>query len=544
MRREYLGNGYYIGQKVVCISDIGPKTYRPYIPAKGTIGTVENYDSWDKTMSISWIGGFYPEHPEDDRVLTLWTNTEFVAPYHHDIAHAEDGRPIDDYTGAVVDGTDSDMTWVDETGWVCQDTLGRFFQTCDHCGRIYKKEDLVDVDMYDYHATNFSIRKCFCEDCLERDHSFHKCPDCGKWFDNRLESYICRYDGEYICRSCVSGYRECPECGDWYPLNNFAFVPGDDRLLCEKCRIRFRRRAIHNYSYKPDPKFKVGNSHEQFETDRNIKELLMGVELEIDKGEDDASCANEIVATIEDVYCKHDGSLSCGVEIVSHPCTLEYHLNELGWDKIIEIARKYKFTSHEAKTCGLHVHVGRRQLGSNDVERDETAGKLVLAMQRHWENMVKFSRRLSSQLSWAECNRVDFDYVENESQLIDAALETEDDGRYQAVNLCNTNTVEFRIFRGTLELNTIKATLELVSNMCEYCKTHTAFETMNSQWDDIAYYKEYPELCNYLIDRNLAQTSLIDRLPDWDYPANREKEKVEARYVEPCLVIEDPEFSL
>ena len=32
-------------------------------------------------------------------------------------------------------------------------------------------------------------------------------------------------------------------------------------------------------------------------------------------------------------------------------------------------------------------------------------------------------------------------------------------GRYTAVNLTNADTVEIRMFRGTLKLNTLKATL-------------------------------------------------------------------------------------
>ena len=99
-------------------------------------------------------------------------------------------------------------------------------------------------------------------------------------------------------------------------------------------------------------------------------------------------------------------------------------LEELGWDKMVEIAKKYNFKSHNAKTCGLHVHVGRRQLGDNDAERDNTAAKMVLAMQRHWENMVKFSRRLESQLNWCECNNVELNYVIDEDSLLNAALDT------------------------------------------------------------------------------------------------------------------------
>ncbi len=35
----------------------------------------------------------------------------------------------------------------------------------------------------------------------------------------------------------------------------------------------------------------------------------------------------------EHIYCKHDGSLDEGFEIVSHPATLEYHTKTILWKK-------------------------------------------------------------------------------------------------------------------------------------------------------------------------------------------------------------------
>jgi hypothetical protein len=40
-------------------------------------------------------------------------------------------------------------------------------------------------------------------------------------------------------------------------------------------------------------------------------------------------------------------------------------------------------------------------------------------------------------------------------------------GRYAAVNLCNRNTIEFRLFRGTLKYNTLIAAIELVNKICD-----------------------------------------------------------------------------
>lgn len=34
-------------------------------------------------------------------------------------------------------------------------------------------------------------------------------------------------------------------------------------------------------------------------------------------------------------YCKHDGSLDDGFEIVTHPMSLEYQLHEMSWDEVL-----------------------------------------------------------------------------------------------------------------------------------------------------------------------------------------------------------------
>lgn len=511
-------NGFYHNQFIVCTSDKGPDV-RTRIPRKGAIGIITGYDSWDGKLCVEWeAGSFAPLiSEEDDYARQSWVPYSCVAPYIAEPERDEAGHRICPDCGCIIEDDDETMFYVSsQKKWICKHCYETNYAKCPICGAVEPKGWLIELDYSEYYG--HIVRARICKTCLEDASRFYKCADCGRWFDECVNEGV-GIRGGIVCPECSANYELCPRCHVMTPRSELAHVPGYDGHVCPDCQFKIKRNAINPYSYKPSPKFKVGSTHDQFDTDASITELLMGVELEIDKGEDDAGCANEIVTTCPDVYCKHDGSLAHGVEIVSHPCTLDYHLNELGWDKIVEIARRYDFKSHNAKTCGLHVHIGRRQLGTNDAERDKTAGKLVLLMKRHWDNMVKFSRRLESQLNWAKCNKPKLDEARDENSLIDVALDTEEDGRYQAVNLCNEKTVEIRLFRGTLELNTIKATLEMVQNMCMYCKEHTGLEVMNSQWGDIAYYHAYPELYDYLTERGLsaAQMDMFTQLPAWEF---------------------------
>ena len=56
---------------------------------------------------------------------------------------------------------------------------------------------------------------------------------------------------------------------------------------------------------------------------------------------------------------------------------------------------------------------------------------------------------------------------------------------YYAINIANENTIEFRIFRGTLNLNTIMATLQLVNNMAITAKNKTVNEIKAMRFEDL-----------------------------------------------------------
>ena len=73
-------------------------------------------------------------------------------------------------------------------------------------------------------------------------------------------------------------------------------------------------------------------------------------------------------------------------------------------DRIIGICKEGGFKSHDAGTCGLHIHVNRAYLGDGESSKEKaTIAKIVLLVTKHWDNMVKFSRRQAGELDhWAK----------------------------------------------------------------------------------------------------------------------------------------------
>lgn len=390
------------------------------------------------------------------------------------------------FDGEAFETADGDM--------ICEDCFDKYYFQCDCCGKIYGKQDIYNVD-----------GDTVCSKCIEDGSKYFYCESCEAYHSVN-DRWGITGDDTTICDDCRNEYySECDDCGEVYLTDDIIWDDYEDAYYCADCdRRRSRKKVIHDYSYKPRPKFKT-STHDEFVTDTNVKELFFGVELEVDDGDSPGKLAEALCDLSDDIYCKHDGSLDDGVEIVTHPCTLDYHMQGLGWDSICKTAVDFGFKSHNTRTCGLHIHVGRWQLGETGEQRRQTTAKIVWLVWRHFDVLAAFSRREREKLDqWAAKPSLDIPISFAEYKFFDAALRSERDGRYQAVNLQNDDTVEFRFFRGSLVENTVKAAIQLSSNLCLYAKTHCPQEILSSRFEDILDMQHFPELDQYLTERKLT----------------------------------------
>ena len=75
--------------------------------------------------------------------------------------------------------------------------------------------------------------------------------------------------------------------------------------------------------------------------------------------------------------------------------------------------------------------------------------------------------------------------------------------RYTCVNLTNCDTIEFRMFRGTLKVNTLLATLQMVDHICDVAIYLSDDELRDLSWSSFVSGIKEPELIQYLKERNL-----------------------------------------
>lgn len=340
---------------------------------------------------------------------------------------------------------DDTLVMVDDDRYVCR-SCADYYYTCNHCDNLYSSSNLA-VD-------TFYIT--LCQTCYE-DHYF-TCAGCDEVYSDDECEYI---NGDYYCQDCAHDHGEC----------------------------------IHSYSYKPRPLFFGGKAG-------------YGLEIEIDDGDSRQDAAQDITdAGDGHVYLKDDGSLSSqGIEIVTHPASLDYHVNRFPWDDICSTALDYGYRSHDTDTCGLHIHASRSLFGGTQIEQDLTIAKIMLLVDRwYYTKIVKFARRdIGKMRRWADKPNADIRPGDDDTNAIYKSKKYAGN-RYRAINLCNSHTVEFRFFRGTLKRDTIIASIQWVDTIINYCRQTPLKDLFDTSWDDIFGNTEHVELKDYLEKRNLLK---------------------------------------
>ena len=133
--------------------------------------------------------------------------------------------------------------------------------------------------------------------------------------------------------------------------------------------------------------------------------------------------------------------------------------------------------------------------------------KLIILFDRWWDKyIVPFSRRnVETMERWAAKPSLDYIDTDTEPDIVNKVKWYKSEGRYKAINLQNMNTIEFRLFRGTLKLNTFIASLQFVVVITRFVKSVKLNDIFTAKWSDVFGCTEYEELNQYLKERNLTE---------------------------------------
>jgi hypothetical protein len=328
--------------------------------------------------------------------------------------------------------------------WYCWDCSS----TCERCDEGVRNDDTHTVD------------DCtWCEYCWE-NYSFN-CHACSNTYDqDGGYNYV---DDSAYCDSCYQDQcYYCDDCDESFTYDNRCACQRDDddeRPEGRCCQAIQRGRFVHDYNCKPTPNFKGSSKHNMY----------LGFELEVEFKSDTADVARHTAIALDGIaYLKHDGSISNGFEIVTHPHAHQtYRENSrILWDTIETLRSQHGARSWDTDTCGLHIHLSREGFSSG-----AHMHRFIAFVYKNAPHMMKFAGRKTR---FARFNDVyTFDEYDRPVFSIKHKVGNPDQyssERYSAVNTQNKNTIELRFFRGTMKTSGVLSALDLAQAMVEYTR--------------------------------------------------------------------------
>lgn len=316
--------------------------------------------------------------------------------------------------------------------------------SCGNCGEYHLNDELTEV----YWNRAYSTRM-ICSSCLD-EYAF-QCDDCGEWFHSGYHSANRTANNDVVCENCFeNNYRYCEDCDSIIRMDDAYYDEDDDCYRCSDCH----NPIIKSHSYKPTPRF-----FSLPEESKIHKNLFLGTELELEVGDGDAkSLASDI--NDEFFYCKRDGSLNNGFEIVTHPFTRKWFYDALKGgrlDKVFELSKR-GCKSYDTDTCGLHVHMSKDYFSTIHLYKFM---KLMYENGLFWS--VVSRRRIQAFDRWCSTKK------DKHEICYESKHKRNSDSRYTALNITE-HTIECRIFRGTLNKDSFVGNIEILLSMVDFTR--------------------------------------------------------------------------
>jgi hypothetical protein len=325
---------------------------------------------------------------------------------------------------------------------------GRFIELVNQNGHLINDTSALIENAESHIHDDF----CYCEDCGELT-----------TYDNSINAY----DQHRICDACDGNYHYHEGAG--------FYVRDDDDDYNDYEDEDSYSGAIGQYH---SSKRQLGHIPSSF--DLRKPKVFLGLELEMEIGRDydQDERAEHILDKIGytpagDKYCllEHDGSISRGFEMVTGYSGLDLHTRQLEFFK----TRLSGAKSHNTTTCGLHVHICKSDMSLlhaskmvlfiNDIDNQ----KLIYALARRDSSSFSKIHDKSKDKYWLKDAIRSGEGYDKDARKA-RQLRNLNSDRYEALNFQNPNTVEFRLFRGTLKYETLIACLEFTYQTWFFCR--------------------------------------------------------------------------
>ena len=233
--------------------------------------------------------------------------------------------------------------------------------------------------------------------------------------------------------------------------------------------------GLHGYSFKPEPVFNGDGKK------------FLGIEMEFHSCGESNERADKIIGDLNKIiYAKHDGSLHDGMEFVTHPCTPQFHLSNIDYDKFFK--RVQGLNGESTANSGLHIHVNRDFFkGNNEI------AKIIRFVENNFDTLMFFACRTDEDSNW--CRKYGLK-VKELPQIYAGAKSAKE--KYRSINLLPRDTVEFRMFRSTQDVERVRAYIQFVDVVTDLANMDSIRYIGWSNIARVAKNKKYVELRNIL----------------------------------------------
>ena len=351
------------------------------------------------------------------------------------------------------------------------------------------------------------------------------CPSCGRYNGIRRVSYTTKIDGNLTkvhgCNGCISesvevGYcitcegafsvdllengrckkcamaikKECSNCGG---------SNGTKHDMCDWCRMG----RMHEWKYIPEEFIFYGNGNVHYGLELEITGFKGAQIRERYPSGSKLKCALELYANSMDeqeFYLMQDSTINGGIEIVFHPRSIDDWFAEgrKVLNKVIEISKKHGAVSYTGGFCGIHIHRSIVDLNSKlltatlmySIQAIEPYA-YIIAQRTSMTNVVDSESGCLIRKEYGNFMRLKETFPDDDvSDLtqrdiilnMDQWLMDIRDDHHSAITFgVDKETIELRIFRGTLNDETIMAYLSFYDLISKWAKTVSLTTLMRRQ---------------------------------------------------------------
>ena len=365
----------------------------------------------------------------------------------------------------------------------------------------YYNSELKNREDYTLTYDNQIVDNCsvvYCEDVEDYAHcdNAYYLENEGVYYAEDVDLTYSELEGSYIRDNNVAyvvddqGHEQPVSAEN---LDGYYFDADDEVYYTDDAY--FANNIIQNYGKTELPAISNGK-----------KDYFIGLELEMEMEGSTIKHRSEDIINILDesgvdysnlLEWKKDSSLENGVEMVTAPISIDIFRKEIV--PIVEKLHENGFTSEKGGRCGNHIHI------SKNVFSEEAQSRLVLIYAK-FEQQIKILSRRGTNNSYCRDVLENFEGLEFENSM-KVADSQKKKGKCTAINFSNQNTIEFRVFRGTMNTNKLIANIQLVQLLADWSRKNlTVYDILNLNITDFKneiLTNDYAELLNYCIEKEV-----------------------------------------